>query len=144
MEDREEKNGQLVELTRDYYAIDAATNDVYYMGEEVDAYKNGKVVSHEGSWLSGVKGARFGLMIPGQPKAGQRYYQELAPGVAMDRVEIQSLSEKVTTPAGAFDNCMKVEETTPLEKGVKDYKWYVAGVGPVKDGQMLLVAHGRK
>ena len=60
---------RLVELTRDYYAIDAATTDVYYFGEEVDVYKNGKVVSHEGSWLSGEKAARFGLMMPGAPKS---------------------------------------------------------------------------
>src|ERR1041385_2721366 len=83
VEDREMKNGKLIELTRDYYAIDSATNDVYYMGEDVDVYKNGKVVSHEGSWLSGVNGAKFGLMMPGAPKTGQKFYQELAPGVGM-------------------------------------------------------------
>src|SRR5215472_14948366 len=81
LEDREVKGGQLAELTRYYFAIDSATNDVYYFGEEVDVYKNGKVVSHEGSWLSGVRGARFGLMMPGTPKPGQRFYQEQAPGV---------------------------------------------------------------
>src|SRR5215831_15265602 len=88
VEDRETKNGALVELTRDYYAIDSGTNDVYYFGEEVDIYKNGKVVSHEGTWLSGVKGAKFGLMMPGNPKQGQKFYQEQAPGIAMDRAEI--------------------------------------------------------
>src|SRR5215472_3022316 len=61
VEDRETKNGALVELTRDYYAIDSVTNDVYYFGEEVDIYKNGKVAGHEGAWLSGVNGAKFGL-----------------------------------------------------------------------------------
>ncbi|HYL72623.1 MAG TPA: hypothetical protein VEU96_00370 [Bryobacteraceae bacterium] len=60
IEDRETKNGQLIELTRDYYAIDSATNDVYYFGEDVDVYKNGKVAGHGGSWLSGVNGAKFG------------------------------------------------------------------------------------
>src|ERR1043165_3089993 len=49
VEDRESKGGQLTELTRDYYAIDARTNDVYYFGEDVDVYKNGKVVSHKGA-----------------------------------------------------------------------------------------------
>lgn len=42
IEDRETKNGQLIELPRDYYAIDSAKNDVYYFGEDVDVYKNGK------------------------------------------------------------------------------------------------------
>jgi len=144
VEDREEKSGQLVELTRDYYAIDPATHDVYYMGEDVDVYRNGKVVSHEGAWLSGVKGAKFGMMLPGQPKVGQRFYQEQAPGVGMDRIEIKSTTEKVTTPAGTFENCIFVEETTPLEKGTKDHKWYARGIGPVKDAEMLLVSYGQR
>jgi hypothetical protein len=68
------------------------------MGEDVDVYKNGKVASHEGAWLSGVKGAKFGLMMPGTPRAGHKFYQEKAPGVGMDRAEIISVDEKVTTP----------------------------------------------
>jgi hypothetical protein len=142
VEDREMKNGALVELTRDYYAIDPATNDVYYFGEDVDVYKNGKVVSHEGSWLSGLKGAKFGLMMPGNPKPGQRFYQEQAPGVGMDRAEILSVNEKVTTPAGTFDRCVHVVETSPIEKGLKDHKWYAPGVGQVRDGKMPLVRYG--
>jgi hypothetical protein len=144
VEDREEKNGQLIELTRDYFAIDRASHDVYYMGEDVDVYKNGKVVSHEGAWLSGVNGARFGMMMPGQPKTGQRFYQEEAPPSGMDRIEIKSTSAKVTTPAGTFENCVLVEETNPAEKGVKDSKWYARGVGPARDAGMLLVSYVTK
>ncbi len=139
VEDREEKNGQLIELTRDYFAIDSVTNDVYYFGEDVDVYKNGKVSGHEGSWLSGVKGAKFGMMMPGAPKPGQKFYQEQAPGVGMDRFEILSDSETIVTPAGTFEKCIHVIETSPIEKGLKDHKWYAKGVGQVKDGEMLLV-----
>ena len=81
VEDRELKNGELAELTRDYYAIDTITNDVYYFGEDVDVYKNGKIVDHEGSWMSGLKNAKFGLMMPAKPMPGQRFFQEQAPGV---------------------------------------------------------------
>jgi len=144
MEVRETGNGKLAELTRDYFAIDSATNDVYYMGEDVDLYRDGKVVSHEGAWLSGVKGAKFGLMMPGKPRVGQRFYQEQAPGVDMDRAEIVSDHEKVVTPAGTFERCMHVLETNPLEKGTADHKWYAPGVGLVKDGDMLLVRYGSK
>jgi hypothetical protein len=143
VEDRETKNGQLVELTRDYYALDSSNNDVYYFGEEVDVYKNGKVVSHEGAWLSGVKGASFGLMMPGQPKAGQRFYQERAPGVGMDRAEIFSDTPTVVTPAGTFQKCLHVVETSPLEKGTT-HKWFAAGVGPVKDAEMVLLEYGTR
>ena|SRR5579872_1167568 len=142
VEDREESKGQLVELTLDYYAIDSTNNDVYYMGEDVDVYQNGKVAGHAGSWLSGVKGAHFGLMMPGKPKAGQRFYNEVAPGVGMDRVEITSVSETIVTPAGTFEHCIHTVETTPLEKGAADHKVYAPGVGAVKDGKLMLVKYG--
>ena len=142
VEHRELKNGALFESTRDYFAIDSATGDVYYFGEDVDVYEGSKVTSHKGSWLSGEKGARFGLLMPAQPKPGMRYYQERAPGVAMDRLEIVSVTEKVTTPAGTFENCVHVLETSPLEKGLKDHKWFAAGVGQIKDGKMPLAAYG--
>ena len=144
VEDREMSKGKLVELTLDYYAIYALTNDVYYFGEDVDEYKNGKVVGHEGSWRSGVKGARFGLFMPAKPDRGQRFYQEQAPGVGMDRVEVISVSETITTPAGTFQNCVHLLETSPLEKGLRDNKWYGAGVGQLKDVDMVLVKYGAK
>jgi hypothetical protein len=143
VEDRETRNGQVVELTRDYYAVDPATNDVYYAGEDVDVHKNGKIVNHEGAWLSGVKGAKFGLMMPGRPKMGQRFYQEQAPGVGMDRAEVVSLDEKVTTPAGTFDKCVHMIETSAIEKNLRDHKWYAPGIGLVKDGDMVLVKYGK-
>ncbi|HJZ96939.1 MAG TPA: hypothetical protein VKE70_10575 [Candidatus Solibacter sp.] len=144
VEDRETKNGNVTEVTRDYYAIDSKTNDVYYFGEEVDVYKNGKVVSHEGTWLSGVNGAKFGLMMPAAPKVGQKFYQEQAPKVGMDRIEILSTTEKVTVSAGTFENCVHVRETSPIEKGLKDEKWYAPGVGQVRDAEMPLVKYGMK
>jgi hypothetical protein len=144
VEDREIKNGRLVELTRDYFAIDSVTNDVYYMGEDVDVYRNGKVVGHGGGWLSGIKGARFGLMLPSSPKVYQRFYQEQAPGVAMDRIEVLAVDERVTTPAGTFEKCVHVVETSPLEKRLKDHKVYCPAVGMVRDAGMSLVKYGTK
>jgi hypothetical protein len=144
VEDRETKNGQIVEVTRDYYAIDSATNDVYYMGEDVDVYRNGKIVGHEGAWLSGVNGAKFGLMMPGSPKTGQKFYQEHAPGVGMDRAEILSAGERVVTPAGSFEHCVHAVETSAMEKGLRDHKWYAPGVGQVKDAEMVLVKYGKQ
>ncbi|MBI3464027.1 MAG: hypothetical protein HY000_13360 [Planctomycetes bacterium] len=98
---------------------------------------------HEGAWLAGVNDAKFGLMIPGQVLLRARYYQEIAPKVAMDRCEIVSMNETVKTPAGDFKNCLKVEETTPLEPGNKEYKYYAAGVGLVQDGGLKLVKSGQ-
>jgi hypothetical protein len=71
-----------------------------------------------------------------------RYYQEVAPGRAMDRAEIVSVSDTAKVPAGEFKNCVKTEETTPLEKG-KGYKVYAPGVGLVSDGDVHLVKYGK-
>ncbi len=142
VEERETKSGLLVEVSRNFFAISRRTNCVYYFGEEVDIFRDGEVVSHEGAWTSGAGGARFGLMMPGQPLLGSRYYQEIAPGVAMDRAEIVSMSAVVKCAAGRFDDCLKVEETTPLEAGVKEYKYYARGIGLVQDGSLKLVRFG--
>jgi hypothetical protein len=143
VEERESENGALVEVSRNYFAISRRTNAVFYFGEDVDIYKAGKVTSHEGAWLSGVNGARFGLAMPGLPLLRARYYQEIAPKVAMDRAEIISVSESMKTPAGAFTNVLKVEETTPLEPGVKEAKYYAAGVGLIQDAELKLVKYGK-
>ena len=68
VEERETMDGELAEISLNYFAISKTTHDVYYFGEDSDTYKNGKVASHEGSWLAGVAGARFGLALPARPK----------------------------------------------------------------------------
>lgn len=139
VEEREERGGAPLEISRNFFAIDPSNGDLYYFGEEVDIYKNGTLAGHEGAWISGKDGARFGLGLPGTPRIGDRYYQEVAPKIAMDRAEIVSLDETVVTPAGTFNRCVKVKETTPLEKDVS-YKWYAPGVGLVRDGDAVLTS----
>ena len=143
IEERETKGGKLVEVSRNFFAISKRTNSVFYFGEEVDIYKNGKVVAHEGAWMSGEKGAKFGLMMPGQVLLGGKFYQEIAPKVAMDRAEIVSQTESVKTPAGEFKNCLKIKETTPLEPGHDEFKRYASGIGLIQDGSLKLVKHGK-
>jgi hypothetical protein len=115
---------------------------VYYFGEHTDIYKNGNVVSHEGSWLAGDNGAHFGLMMPGTPLLGGRYYEEIAPGVAMDRGHIVSVNGAPTLPAGTFTNVLRIEETTPLERGAREFKLYAPGVGLLQDENLRLVQYG--
>jgi hypothetical protein len=119
--------------------VDRVTGDVYYFGEDVDEYRNGKVVGHGGAWLSDVKGAKFGLMMPGQIRVGQRFYQEQAPGVGMDRAEVVAVGETVSTPARTFKDCVHFKETSAMEKGMADHKWYAPSVGMVKEGEFVLV-----
>jgi len=143
VEEREWNKGKLAEVSRNYFAIDKRSNSVFYFGEDVEEYENDKVAGHGGSWLSGVKGAHWGLMMPGTVILGSRYCQEVAPGEAMDRAEIVGIGETVDTPAGKFTNCLRTEETTPLEKG-KSAKVYAPGVGLICDGDLKLTKYGKK
>jgi hypothetical protein len=142
VEERETSAGALVEVSRNYYALSRRSNSVFYLGEAVDMYRNGRIIGHQGSWVAGSNGARFGLMMPGQPLVDGRYYQEQAPGIAMDRARIAGMSGSIRTRAGGFSNILKIEETTPLEPKVKEYKLYAAGVGLIQDGDLKLVSYG--
>jgi hypothetical protein len=141
VEERETEGGKLSEVSRNYFAVDRTTSDIYYFGEDVATYDaDGKVKNHEGSWLSGVNGARFGLMMPAKPKMGQRFQQEVAPGTALDRAEVVSVTETVKVPAGTFKKCLKTKESSGLEKGVEE-KLFAPEVGLLKDGDFELKSH---
>ncbi len=142
VEEREWKDGQLYEVSRNYFAICEQTKDVFYFGEDVDFYRNGTVVKHDGSWLAGTNGNRAGLMMPGTPKLKMKYYQEIAPGVAMDRAEIVSLDEICKTPAGTFPGCLKVKEGSAIEIFAKEYKYHAPGIGLVRDEDLRLIKYG--
>jgi hypothetical protein len=144
LEERELEAGHLIEVSRNFFAIHKPSQNAMYFGEEVDMYRDGKVVSHEGSWLAGVNGAKAGMIMPGDAHAGYRHYQEQAPGVAMDRAEILSTKETLKTPAGKLEKCAKVAETNALKSGELEYKYYAPGIGLVKEEQMLLVEHGTR
>ncbi len=134
-------DGELVEISRNYFGACRRDRGLYYFGEDVDIYEDGEIVSHEGAWRAGENGAKHGLMMSGRPLLGSRYYQEIAPGVAEDRAENLSLTETVDTPAGTFTDCLMVEETTPLEPGEVEYKYYAPGVGLIQDGPIKLVSY---
>jgi hypothetical protein len=146
VEEWEEKNGELYEIARNYYAIDTETGDAFYFGEDVDFYKKGKIVRHTGAWMADEDGNRPGLIMPGKPEVGMKYYQELAPGKAMDRAEVVSVSETYRTPAGEFDSCLKTKESSKIKKlfffTPTEYKTYAAGIGLIQDGKMKLVSYG--
>jgi hypothetical protein len=140
VEERELINGELVEVSRNFFARCRPTNDIVYFGEEVDIYENGQIVSHDGAWRAGVKNARAGIIMPGRFLLGARYFQELAPGVAEDRAEHVAMGLTKQTPAGTFTDCVRIRETTSLEPGAQSIKVYCPGVGLTVDSGVSLIA----
>jgi uncharacterized membrane protein YkoI len=141
VEEREEEDGKLKEVSRNFFAVCKEHGDVFYFGEDVDDYKNGKIVGHSGAWRADRKDARAGIIMPGTVLLGARHYQEIAPN-AMDRAEIISDDATMKTPAGTFKNCIRVEETSGLDPNDKCYKTYAPGVGLIQDEDLLLSGYG--
>ena len=139
VEERETVDGELVEVSRNFFARCVETNDVYYFGESVDIYENGEIVSHDGAWIAGKAGALPGIVMPGTFLLGSRYVQEIAPGVAMDRGENTTSGLEIDNPAGSFSDCVEVIETSPLEPGHESRKVYCPDVGLVNDNELELV-----
>lgn len=144
IEEREYENGQLAEISRNFFATAEETGDVFYFGEDVDYYKDGEIIGHDGEWRAGTDGARAGLYMPSKPIVGMRYYMEVAPNSAMDRAEIFETNATIDTPAGTFGNCLIVTESSPLEPDDNSYKRYAPGVGMIFDDDLELYKHGKR
>jgi len=137
------QTGDLIEITNDYFAICKETNSVIYLGESIDDYENGKVVGHEGAWVHGSDKARSGMIMPGTILMSSRYYQEIAPDVAMDKAEIVGVNETVNVPAGSFSGVVHMKETSDLEPAATaEENLHAPGVGQVIDGDTKLVSYG--
>ena len=139
--EKEKEGGNLVEISKNYFAICKPKNNAIYFGEHVDMYENHEIVSHEGSWLAGQNGAKAGMIMPSKVEVGMKYYQEIVPGVAEDRAEVVSVNDSLNTPAGNFENVLKTEESNPLEPGDLEYKFYAPGIGLVQEKELKLVNH---
>ena len=126
------EGGQPVEITDDWYAQDKAGN-IWYLGEYVTNYKNGKVVDHSGSFEAGVDGAQAGIAMPANPEPGMTYRQEYYKGEAEDKAAVITVGEEqVQVPFGYFNKGVNMtRDLVPTEPKVQELKFYAPGVGPV-------------
>lgn len=125
--------GRPEEVTHDFYAQDVRGN-VWYFGEETrELNAHGKTTSTEGSFEAGVDGARPGVLIGGHPRVGQVGRQEFLQGEAEDRFRVLDLKGTVSVPFVSSRKALRTREWTPLEPGVVDNKYYVRGVGNVRE-----------
>jgi len=126
------EKGVPVEITDDWYAQDKAGN-IWYLGEYVTNYKNGKVIDHGGSFEAGVDGAQAGIAMPANPKPGMSYRQEYYKGEAEDKGAVITVGEEqVEVPFGYFNKgVLMTRDLVPTEPKVQELKFYAPGVGPL-------------
>ena len=125
------RDGEPLEVTDDWYAQDADGN-IWYMGEATAEYENGKVVTREGSFEAGVKGAEPGVIMPADPQPGLEYRQEYLKGEAEDFAKILGTALAVEVPSGRYENVLQTEDVNPLGDPLAvENKFFAKDVGPL-------------
>jgi hypothetical protein len=124
------EHGRPVERTLDYYAQDRDGN-VWYMGEDSYELQHGRFAKASDSWLSGVGGAKPGIIMPAHPRPGDSYRQEYyPPGEALDEAHVLGFRAAPKVPYRSFKQALVTSEFSPLEPQTED-KYYVRGVGEI-------------
>jgi hypothetical protein len=135
------ERGKPLERTFDWYAQDKQ-GDVWYMGEDSLELKNGRFVRASDSWQAGVNGGKPGIIIKGQPKAGDVYRQEYyPPGGALDQARVLDARPTVVVSAGTYEHALATVEWSPVEPQL-ERKWYAAGIGEIQE-QVVKGGHER-
>jgi hypothetical protein len=136
---------KLLEDTIDWYAQDNNGN-VWYFGETTIAYTfddaGNPTASTEGSWMTGTDEAKPGIIMFDIPDAkeqlGKLYRQEFSLGTAEDlgrNIEVvdnlPSLPKGVSLPTGVTGPYLHTQDSSSLEPGVIEDKYYAPNVGVV-------------
>ena len=122
--------GAVAEITFDWFAQDEDGN-VWYFGENTAEIENGQIANRDGSWEAGVDGAEAGIIMLAEPKVGQTYNEEFAPGVAEDQATVISLDASEDVPFGSFDHLLETHNFTPLDLTALETKFYAKGIGNI-------------
>ena len=121
-------DGKVIEDTYDWYA-QHRDGSVWYFGEDTKELEDGKVVSTKGAWEAGVKNAKPGVVMPAEPQVGDRFRQEYAVGEAEDEFAVLATDATATLATGALTGLVKTEDTTRLDSGLVEHKYYARGTG---------------
>ncbi len=128
------KADEKIERTLDYFAQSDA-GDVYYLGEDVNDYKHGKLVSHEGSWRLGVNTQVPGILMTAHPVVGQTFDSENVPNVVHETSTVQAIGGVRKIHKRTFSNVLTIREDAQVP-GIApevEYKNYAPGLGVITE-----------
>jgi len=133
--DRDYNAGKLAEEELAFHAQDD-DGTVWNLGEYPEEYENGKFAGAPSTWISGLAGARAGVLMPAHPRAGTpSYLQGWAPDIDFaDRAKVDTTGRSTCVPSGCYRDVLVVDEWNPYEKGAHELKYYAPGVGNVRVG----------
>jgi hypothetical protein len=118
-------DGRLEEVALDRYA-QADDGSVWYFGEDVFDYRNGAIAVTEGTWLADREGPAA-MIMPADPKVGDVYRTENAPGIVFEEVTVKSIGNTVAGPRGPVEGGMIGAELH--SDGTSEDKIFAPGYG---------------
>jgi hypothetical protein len=128
---RDTKLHKRIERTVDYFAQDDAGN-VYYLGEDVNEYRHGKLVNHAGQWRFGRDTQVPGILMPAQPKLGDVFDSENVPNIVHETSTVVGVGGATHVNGHTYSNVLRIREdaTPPPEV---EFKRYAPGVGVISE-----------
>jgi hypothetical protein len=152
--------GALLEDTLDWHAQDDAGN-VWYFGEFTNkatpgCTPPGQTCDTSGSFEAGADVANIGstaeagIIMLAHPRPGDFYSQEFYEGEAEDQGKVMRLNAKVSLTLDnqidpdKYAGCLDTKETSPLEKGVVEHKFYCKGINGTDAGVVVIEEHHGK
>src|SRR5215204_1930981 len=134
--DRDINEGELQEAELAFQSQDNDGN-VWLLGEYPEEYEDGKFSGAPDTWISGLDGAKPGVLMRANPRPGtSSYLQGLAPKIEFqDRAKVSKAGLRTCVPVQCYDDVLLIDEWNPLEpEGGKQLKYFATGVGNVRVG----------
>ena len=131
VEDRGFQDGELHEIALDFYA-QADDGTVYYLGEDVNYYKKGKVIGHEGAFRYGRDTEVLGVAMPAEPKPGAEFKFENVPKVGSEQNRVAKLGGEASIEGTNYTEVLAVEGLV-LPDREKEVKYFARGVGLLRE-----------
>jgi hypothetical protein len=133
--DQDINAGKLLEGELALFAQDDDGN-LWNMGEfPAEFDENGKFEGAPDSWVSGLDGARAGILMRGNPKTGTpSYHQGLAPKIGFqDVAKVAKTDQRNCVPTDCYDDVLVTDETNPAEPDDgHQLKYYAPDVGNIR------------
>lgn len=128
--DYEVDSGQIAQESLDYMAEDSDGN-VWVLGGYTEEYEGGRFVSAVDAWLSGTKGAKFGLLVPAEPRVASPPYAVAAPDAEeRDVAQVLKVGARHCVPFKCFDDVLIVREGKESNPD-NELKYYARDVGQI-------------
>jgi hypothetical protein len=123
-------DGRIHEVAIDRYA-QADDGSVWYFGEDVFNYDDGKVADTNGTWVAG-DATPAAMIMPAHPQVGNVYRPENAPGIAFEEVRVAKIDQQVDGPSGKISGAIEVNELHM--DGTREGKVFAPGYGEFSTG----------